>query len=460
MGYNWDDYYQSKYSSKKRGSSYYDNLDDGYYDNYNSSRWNWGSGYSKLEDDDKGLIIKPHDMYFTPTTSDIEFKLSFKSNTKSNRDLIKEMARFFYYKLIEEKEYFEDAYKDPDVLDEKDRAFYDSKKNYYDDLWDKDIPGVSPLEKALFVFSQVQDKAGDKAEYSKKELESAVSGIHVNREDYQDPIYNELLELNEFSKKKKFAILNKISMIKNLGSEFKIQKETEERVVANSSIIVKKIMRDYSQIYSVDLYQRLMPDFPIKLLTKNLVVNAPIEKTDHKQKIIFCLDFSGSMHEDIKQEWVNAILIDRLKYCIKEEAELFFSYFVNGASTLSFTHIHNRKTAIEFWKTFSNHPNGGTTTIGTIVNYIQDQIENKHKLHNLNVDLSTEKPEILIMNDGQDSVDTNKFQYKTNTITLMDSENDGLKKLCLETKGKYVYINTSETRMYSEGGGVQKIKNN
>lgn len=60
---------------------------------------------------------------------------------------------------------------------------------------------------------------------------------------------------------------------------------------------------------------------------------------------------------------------------------------------------------------------------------------------------------------GQDSVKTNKFTYKTNAISLVDHENDELKQLCIDTKGKYVYITKKETRMYSEGGGKQVLKN-
>jgi translation initiation factor 2 beta subunit (eIF-2beta)/eIF-5 len=400
MAYNWDNYYTSKNSKRKKSSYYYDDEDD-YYGSYNSEKWNWGSyntGFT-TEDEDDSLFIKPHESYSTPKNYDIEAKLNFKANTKNNRDLIKEMARFFYYKLLEEKEYFHDKYADPDTLDEKDKGIYDHKKSYYDDLWDKEIPGYSPLEKALFVFSQVQDKVGpDKGTVTPKEMEQVIKTIKVNMEDYNDPVLNELLELNEFSKKKKFNILNKISMIKNLGSEFKIQKEIEERIVPNSQVIVKKLMRDFSQVYSADLYQRLMPDFPVKLLTKNLVVNVPIDRTEHKQKIIVLVDFSGSMADESKQEWVNALMIDRLRYCIKEEAELYFSYFVHRTSDLMFTHIHNRETAIKFWAGFSNHPNGGTTAIGTMVNYVKDQIDKK-RLHNLNVDLSEEMPEILIVND-------------------------------------------------------------
>ncbi len=105
------------------------------------------------------------------------------------------------------------------------------------------------------------------------------------------------------------------------------------------------------------------------------------------------------MNQTDKQEWVNALLIDRLRYCIKEEAEVFFSYFIDSTKQLKFTHVHNRETAIKFWSTFSNSPTGGDTKLGDMVDYIKEQIETYHKLHNLDIDLSSEKPEILAVAD-------------------------------------------------------------
>lgn len=458
MAYNWEDYSSSSYKRKYKSSYYQD--DDDY---YGGSKWNWGNyggslyGSSYLEDGDD-LYIKPHTSYFTPRNEDFQYKLNYQSNTKSNRDLIKEMSRFFYYRMLDDKDYFDEKYADPTKLSDKDLEIFNSKKATYDDLWDKEIPGISPLDKALFVFSQLEQKDGSKGNHEASLVRNVVQEIKVNSKIYGDAIYNELLDSNEFSKKYKFDILNKISLVQNLGGEFKIQKETEEKIVPNSHIRTNKLMRDYSQMYSVEFYQRLMPNFPTKLLTKDLIVNVPIDRTESKQKIVFLEDFSGSMNTPEKQTWVNAVLIDRLRYCIKEEAEVFFSYFLHDTKYMKFTHIYNRETAIEFWKTFSNYPSGGNTALGVMVNFIKDEIETHYRLCNLKVDLSNEKVEILALSDGNDTVKTDKFTYKTNAITLVDSENPELKKLCLDNKGKYVYINGENTITYSESG-VQKLKN-
>ncbi len=60
---------------------------------------------------------------------------------------------------------------------------------------------------------------------------------------------------------------------------------------------------------------------------------------------------------------------------------------------------------IKFWQTFSNEPNGGGTDIGGIVQYVADEVMHSRQLHNLDVDLSEEKPEILIVNDGRIGLD-------------------------------------------------------
>jgi hypothetical protein len=89
---------------------------------------------------------------------------------------------------------------------------------------------------------------------------------------------------------------------------------------------------------------------------------------------------------------------------MRGEAEVFFSYFVENTSDLDFQHIKNREDVIAFWQTFSNEPGGGMTEVGDMVEHISNEIQAK-RLCNLDVDLSEEKPEILIINDGQFGLD-------------------------------------------------------
>lgn len=458
VGYDYG--YGSKY-----GSYYDDESDGGYYSTGSGgsswgSSWSWGSwggGYDAFEDKDDDLYVKSSESYFTPKAADISRKLMGGTDTKDNRSLIKEMSRFFYHKMLEDKDYFDDKYKDETKLNENQQHALSLKKMFYEELWDKDVPGYSPLEKALMVFEQLRQKNGDKKQYSQEELAEDAAGMRFDQEHFEDPVFNELLDGNPFSKQRKMSILNKMFLIKNLGSEFKVEKEVEEKRVANSSIVAKKILRDYSELANVDLYQRLMPTFNLKLLTKELIVNVPIEKTEHKQKIIMLVDYSGSMNNTEKQEWVVALLVDRLRYVIKEEAEMYFSYFLYNEGHMNFTHIYNRASALAFWSSFSTNPNGGGTDLGNTVNLIKNWIESG-KLHNLNVDLREERPEILAINDGQDSVGTDGFIYKTNAISLIDSDNAQLRNLCLKNKGKYVYVRTGGDVVTYDESGERKMK--
>jgi uncharacterized protein with von Willebrand factor type A (vWA) domain len=186
-------------------------------------------------------------------------------------------------------------------------------------------------------------------------------------------------------------------------------------------------------------------------LTKDLLVNVPVKVSEHKQKIIILIDYSGSMNQTDKQVWVNALLADRFRYVMKGEAEVFVSFYNSYPSGLHFHHIKDERTVRNFWKEFSNYPSGGYTNVGRIVEYVAKEIK-WGRLHNLKVDLSQELPEILIINDGQDEVGVDAFPYKVNAINLLEFS-DELKNLCIATGGKQVKITESnEITAYSSDG--------
>jgi uncharacterized protein with von Willebrand factor type A (vWA) domain len=282
-------------------------------------------------------------------------------------------------------------------------------------------------------------------------------GLDFDRQLYSDPTINEQLDLNDLSRDRKMEIMNHLSLVGQFGSEFKVEKEISEKIVANSDEYSTMIMRDYSQIHMMNLMQKVYPNFRSKFLTKDLTVSVPVDRKEQIQKIIIILDYSGSMDYDEKQIWVNAILIDRFKYVMKGEAEVFFSYFVDSVDDLNFQHIKDREDVINFWQTFSNSPNGGMTEVGDMVQHISDEIT-RGKLCNLDVNLSEEKPEILVINDGQDSIGTDKFPYKVNAVSLMSFSSE-LKDLCLNTGGKQIEVTENDQVFtYSVEAGKQELK--
>ena len=425
------------------------------YGGFNSSLWsNYSFGGSFAEDDNSKLFVKDPVSYVTPNSADIRKKA--KVWTDSSIDTIKELARVCYFKMIDEKDYISEKYADPDSLSDNDKHNYETKKSFYDDVFNSFIPGHTPLEQAIAIFRKMSDSSNS-GERSDEEVDYETN-LSFDRKLYTDPNINEQLDFNELSKNRKMDILNKISIIGDLGEQFKVEKEVSEKIVSNSREYSKKIMRDYAQFSQIDLYQKMFPNFSTKFLTKDLTVNVPVERKEQKQKIIILLDYSGSMDYEEKQIWVNAILIDRLKYVMQGEAEVFFSYFVHRNADLKFQHIKNREDVMNFWSTFSNCPNGGTTNIGGIVTYIDSEVSSG-RLHNLDVDLSSERPEILIINDGQDSIGYDSLPYKVNAISI-ECFSSELKDLCVGTGGKQVYIdleNEKELLCYSKGVEAQKL---
>lgn len=450
--------YKSKYyggyygGNNSRGSNYG-------YGNYSyGGSWNyWGSYYNDLEENDDHLIVKEPSNYTTPSTRDIESKSGYYKKTII--DQIKEMARVCYFKMIGDKDYLKEEYANPENLSEENQKLLAQKKEVYDSIYENWIPGFTPLEQAIAIYKKLAQQASerdDSGDPSEQEIDYDRSlALDFDRDIYNDPTINEQLELNQKSKNRKMTILDKVSIIGDLGTQFKVEKEVAERVVSNSDLVAKKMMRDYSQMAQIDLYQKLFPNFQAKLLTKDLVVTVPVERKEQKQKIIIILDFSGSMRNEFKQDWVNAIMIDRLKYVLKGEAEVFFSYFVDDPDQLHFQHIHDRESVYRFWGSFSNMPNGGMTEVGDMVERISSEIS-KGRLRNLDIDLSEEKPEILVINDGQDSIHTDAFPYKVNAICL-DQSNKQLRDLCVATGGKQVDVSYSNKIIAYSESGEEKI---
>jgi len=451
----YDDYYDSRYTPtyapKKKSVG-------GWKDKYGGGGWSKSGGWSSFSfswgdtDDNDDLYVKDPVTYLTPTTSEIRKKVHAPKQTSV--DTIKELARVCYFKMIDERDFVAEQFVDSENPE------HQARKALYDSIFDQYIPGFSPLEQAISIYLKMKKEKeyGDRDENDDDDDELDMKkGLDFDRQLYTDPHINEQLDLNELSKNRKMEIMNHLSLVGQFGSEFKVEKEISEKIVANSDEYSTMIMRDYSQIHMMNLCQKVYPNFRSKFLTKDLTVSVPVDRKEQIQKIIIILDFSGSMDYDDKQIWVNAILIDRFKYVMKGEAEVFFSYFVDDTDDLDFQHITNREDVIKFWQTFSNDPNGGSTEVGDMVEYISDQIQFK-RLCNLDIDLSEEKPEILVINDGQDSIGTSEFPYKVNAVSLMEFSEE-LKDLCNATGGKQIEV-TSDAKVftYSVEAGKQELK--
>jgi len=389
------------------------------------------------------LFVKEHDYYYTPSDYYVRSILKRMGRHSSNADIVREMSRFFYNRMIQDPEYIADKYLNPNETMDVEQI--EGKKDFYQNLWDLEfIPGNSPLEKALYVLEDVMRQTNDKGEMTPSKMDFKYFKSNLpDKDQYFDGSLNKLMKKRNLDSFRQVQVLQRICLVNKFGSKFQVKKTVTEKRVSNSDIHKLKRIVEYGELPNAPLYQRVFPNYMTKLLAKDLHVNTPIKREESKQKIIMLVDFSGSMNEEYKQNWVMGILSDRLRYCMKGECEIFFSYFLTKSDLLDgrfqFTHITNEKEALDFFENFSTDPSGGDTEIGHVVEAIRHEIEENKRLFNLDVDLSKEKPEILIINDGDDTVKTDTLTWKTNAITI-GSKNSELENLCNQTDGKYILL--------------------
>jgi hypothetical protein len=253
----YGNYYAPTYQAPKKASG-------GWKTKYGGGGWsrNSWSTYSFVvdyEDNDSDLFVKDPVNYLTPTAKEIKKKLRYVKKQESI-DMIKELARICYFKMIEETDYLSDKFKDVDALDDQGKSEYAKKKELFDSIYDKYIPGFTPLEQAVAIYLQLQNKSedeyGDRQEDDEMDLDK---GLEFDRSLYTDPNINEQLELNELSKDKKMEIMNHLSLVGKFGNEFKVEKEISEKIVANSDQYSKMIMRDYAQMHRWTYIRRCFP---------------------------------------------------------------------------------------------------------------------------------------------------------------------------------------------------------
>ncbi len=447
QGYNRGGYNSHGYSNRYNYRSR--NKYGSHSRNDNNYSWSWGNySFDRLQDDNSDLIIKSDEGYLTPINYSIKSRLGWNTGEETLR-FVKNMCRYFYHEMLEEEDYYEEKFKDKlDELPEKVLSEYNNIKGTIEVIKATNIPGYTPLEKAEHLVQSLSSKnPNNNVDDLVSQASSLTNELEFDTNTFSDPILNELCDITDFSKKAKFEILNKISLIKGFGEKFKVEVDITEKEVEFSALTTIRKMRDMSQFRKIEMYQRMLPIFDVKLALKDLLVQTCVDRTESMQKIIVLVDYSGSMDTHIKQQWVCAFLIDRLKYVMKGECEIFFSFFVSNPKKLKFTRIHDRKSAIDFWKTFSTRPTGGITDIGSIINYIGKDIKHFKRLCNLDIDLSEQAVEALIINDGHDDIRTDAFTYKTNALSILEN-NSQLRKACLDNGGKYVAVLGKQIKEY------------
>jgi uncharacterized protein with von Willebrand factor type A (vWA) domain len=429
----------------------YNHYDD-FYSGYEKSKNTYGNWFNSFNDfskdgDEKDLVCK-EEGYETPKYKEINNKIP-RSTSFDNyeKNLVKDLSRMF-------ASYSDEFLKDDKELDissktNKEIDEITKKQEIIKEIKNKRIPGFSPLDRAINAVNSLKVN-NDNVNLSGLSLEELRNSLEKMNFD-EDIFFNPEIDLAAGEcpyfkdESSKLSILNKIALIKRFGDKFKVKKEIFQKEILNSKEVKSVILKNLSEIYKVNPYKFSIPQFITELATKSLHINQFIETSVEKQKIILLIDESGSMNNLHVQEWVCAILIDRFRYVIKGDAEVFVHYFIEGFRES--IHVKNKKDVNEFWsKIYVQNPIGGMTKIGECIEKIQEEVLFKNYFK-FGVDLSYEKPEILVLHDDRDPLYTDEFNYKTNAFGLNRFHQE-LKDLSLKSGGKYIYVNGDEIKEY------------
>lgn len=197
-------------------------------------------------------------------------------------------------------------------------------------------------------------------------------------------------------------------------------------------------MRNYGQISKLANKRDLTRvDFDLRFAKKRLNVVEP--EPVHNTTLVLIIDDSSSMSNGaFKKKWVKSIIIHRCIEAKKLNARLFLGCFQGTVSCLQ-----EAKSVEEGMDYFNNvySARGGITDVERSLVDTQKTIKPLLK--------PSEKMEVMIINDGQDSVHPEmwNFNFPVHAI-MLGLENENLKKGVDKTKGLYAFIDKDKAKFY------------
>ena len=404
----------------------------------------------------------PHETYITPTSSKI-LEVAREQGVKGSfgADLTKDLANMFSHYDASKSPYGyytgqstfnpEDA-----MIDFNDLKGTPEEKIQQQKMQDflKKIPysqyeGATPAHKAMKCLShlssmltwekgQGKDDNGENVEWLSEliqqrkpfeiveELKAQKDMIDNLSEFQKECIGDEDLENFKISRETlmQLSILAKLKETKAIQTKGKRIKTKDTRGKHRLNMRMTEIS-DVSRVKRVNM---LMPNFNIKLASKEFYISEKIRREDKKHILFYLEDDSGSMSEPFKIAFCNAMLMNRCEAVVNGEAELiFYSY---ERDMYNRQHIVNREQALNFYRRHkSRNRNQGSTDIGGCIVKAIEEIQSMDGVN----------PEIMIVCDGQDHVTPiNTKNVKVHSF-IIGQENEGLKNLCIRSGGIYVY---------------------
>lgn len=175
-----------------------------------------------------------------------------------------------------------------------------------------------------------------------------------------------------------------------------------------------------------------------RLASNQAVVRERGHNIEKKQLLFQITDCSGSMDQGNRVALAMGVLLNRIQAVIKGDCEMFHAFFDTGLKKLCRIEKDGAKTFLQEQARRSNFNGGGTSIQGCILQaaeYMEKELAS---------DPTLERPEIVVVTDGLDSVNPEKVPrgFKVHAFICEDEgENMGLRKLVERTGGIYTRVN-------------------
>lgn len=173
--------------------------------------------------------------------------------------------------------------------------------------------------------------------------------------------------------------------------------------------------------------------FDLHMYEGKLEVDLPHRIVKTKQQLIVLVDESGSMGWGDKQVALVHILDSFFKEVEKGNSEIFFSYFVRKRET--FKKISTKEEIEKFKQTGFREPSGGNTEVGHILTTLAADLASG-KIDGFEM---SERTEVVVINDGEDTIGTIECDVPIHAFTLEEMNND-LLNATKRTKGQYFHV--------------------
>lgn len=353
---------------------------------------------------------------------------------------------------------------------------------YQSESFQKLIEGHDPDTAAVFA-TAVYWKATQKSKHDPMTEVNKMTDIYFDSKTKL--IYNGTIEEDTFSgidiNDLEKSILNmddemmRILSVLSLIDTMPAMSTNRVRTVRNDpdgDMIKHRAMETLADSYGAAFVERMLPQFKLKVAKKDLYVRKRCAFDSMSQNLVVLIDNSGSMSCRFKVEWLAALLFNRIQAIKNDNAEIYISLFVT--SIYGFTHINKSMTFDELKDVITEYCslNGGTTDIEHSVkltsSYIQQgylprvckgepDILSKYsdkeyvttrqpivfnsrkgddKFHEF-YELGDARPEILVINDGDDAIDPRYHPPIKMNAFCLGQENEDLENVAVRSSGIY-----------------------